>query len=102
MTGAKWVMRALATTGKPGQPPLPPQRGEVLLAPGEQFVDIGLMPYVPDNLIPGAIKHPVQGDGKLNNTQIRRQMTPISNHRGYYFVSDLSGQLSEFPLRQSP
>ena len=47
------------------------QRGEVLSAAGQQFMNIRLMPHIPQELIFRAVKFFMQCNGKLDNAEIR-------------------------------
>jgi hypothetical protein len=44
----------------------------------EQFVGIGLVPDVPDNLIVRRVEQVMQGNGQFRGTQIRGEMAAIS------------------------
>jgi hypothetical protein len=55
-------------------------------------MNITLVPHIPDDLVMGAIKHPMQGYGKLNNTKIGSQMPPGSGYCSYDFIPELTSQ----------
>ena len=46
----------------------------------QNFVNIGLMPGVPNEGIPRRIKDPVSGDGQFNNAKVRSQVTAGSRY----------------------
>ena len=56
---------------------------EFVSSAGQDFVDIGLMAYIPDDLVAGTVKDPVQSDGQLYDPQIGSQMAP-----GFRYVID--------------
>ena len=51
---------------------------------------IALMPHIPYNLIPWAIKYPVQGYGEFDYTKIRSEMASVGSNGRYQFLSNLA------------
>ena len=77
MAGAKTVVFTFRPFGKPAEPSVLAQGGKPVQPSGEQLVDIGLVPHIPDNLVPGHGKHLMQGDGQFHHSQVGGQMSPV-------------------------
>ncbi len=73
--GIKAVTVTLLSFGKTAHSPILAQHLESLPAPGKKLVGIGLMPYVPDDLVLRQVKRKMQRHGQLNRSQVRAQMT---------------------------
>ena len=65
------IMFAFIPLWKTAQSFMLTQGGEVLSAAGQQFMDIRLMPHIPQKLIFRAVKFFMQCNGKLDNAEIR-------------------------------
>ena len=100
MAGVKGVVGALAALGEAAEAAVLPQGVEPVLAPGEEFVGIGLMAHVPDDLVPGAVKDIVQGDGELHHSQAGGQVPAGLGHGGDDLLPDFLGQLRQEFRRQ--
>jgi hypothetical protein len=57
---------------------------------GKKLMGITLMPHIPDYLIPGRIKDPVQRNGKFHHSQVRGQMSSLLTHRSHNSFTDFS------------
>ena len=75
MTGTESIMLAFAAFGEAGKTAVLAQRRKLLPASGNNFMDIGLMTYVKNNLILRRIKNLMQGQSQLYYAQVRRQMS---------------------------
>src|SRR6266540_859310 len=94
------VVRALAAGGVARQPAERPQVLELGLPPGEQLVDVGLMTGVPDDPVGRGVEHAVQGDGELDDTEVRPQVPAGRGDRPDEELPDLAGQLDELVLAE--
>ena len=74
MTGTEGIVLAFAALREAGKTAVLAQRRKLLPASGNNFMDIGLMTYVENNLIFRCIKNLMQGQSQLYYAQIRRQM----------------------------
>ena len=77
MTGTEGVMLAFAALGEAGKTAVLTQRRKLLPASGDNFMDIGLVTYVENNLIFRRIENLMQGQSQLYHAQVRRQMAPV-------------------------
>jgi hypothetical protein len=102
MTGTKGVMLAFSARCETGKSAELPQSGELFTPSGEQFVSIGLVPDIPDDFIPRALKNPVQRNGKLDDTKVRGKMSAIRRNDRNKLLPDFRSKLFEFGYRQSP
>ena len=74
MAGAKGIMLTFTALGEAGKAAVLTQRRELFPASGDNFMDIGLMTYVENNLIFRRIENLMQGQSQLYHAQVRRQM----------------------------
>ena len=74
MRGAERVVLALGTLSESGEAAALAQRADAVAPAGEDLVRIGLMADVPNQPVARRIKHVVQRDGELDNTQPGAQM----------------------------
>ena len=72
-----------------------------VLSPGQELVNIRLVPGVPDEGIFGGIKNSVQSDGQLNHTKVWTQVPTGLRHFGDEELTNLSSQLVELGGTQS-
>ena len=63
--------------GKPQTPPLFLQRVELVPAPGDQFVGVGLVTHIPDDLVPGGIEDVMEGKGELHGAKRGGQVAAV-------------------------
>ena len=52
----------------------------MLIPPGQEFMGIRLMPYIPDNGVFRTCKNPMQRNGQLNHSKIAGKMPAVSAH----------------------
>ena len=57
---------------------------------------VGLVPDVPDDLVLGGIKDPVQGDGQLHDPEARREVPAVGGADLDDPGAQLAGQLFQF------
>ena len=74
MTGNKGVVVALVGLGEARQTAVLPQRGKRLFSPGDDLVRVALVADVKDDPVSGAVVDPMDGEGELDRSEIRRQM----------------------------
>jgi hypothetical protein len=72
--GAERVVLALGALGEAGEAAALAQRANAVTPAGEDLVRIGLVADVPDQPVARRLKHVVQRDGELDNTQPGAQM----------------------------
>ena len=93
MAGAKAVIFALRALGKAAEAPVLAQGGKRVLTPGENLVDVGLVAYVPDKLVPGHGKHLKRGMVSSTNFQVGGQMAAVFGGHLDQQVTDFLAQL---------
>src|SRR5699024_3221965 len=76
------VVLALGTAGVSGQPTLGLDGVELVNSPGHELVHIGLMTRVEDHRVARRLKYPVDGQGQLNNTEVRSEVAAVARGRG--------------------
>ena len=102
VSGVKHVAAALRPLRKSGHTAQLPQRGEPLLASGQDLVRVGLMAHIPDQAVLLRVKSEMKGHRQLHHAKIRRQM---SARYGQFFnqkLPDLLCQLRELIVRDLP
>ena len=87
MPYAEGVVFALRTVGEGAHAALGADGGHPVLAPGQYLVRVGLVAYIPDQLVFRGVEDVMQGDGQLNRAQARRKMA----------AGDADGLGQEFP-----
>ena len=95
------VFRFLAA-GIAGQPALLAQLLELLLAAGDDLVDVGLVAGVPEDRVGRRLEHPVHREGEFDGAEIRAEVAAGVRHRGHDEVADLAGEVAKFIVRQVP
>ena len=93
--GPETVAGALAGAGKAAQPAVLAQPGEFPAPAGENFMDIGLMPHIPDNAVRRAVKDTVQRNRQLHHAQIGGKMSARFGYGADQKFTDLPGELRE-------
>jgi hypothetical protein len=68
-------MFTLRTFHKTAKSILLAKRVKAVLAPGQDFVDISLMPYVVYHFVPGTVIAVMQGERKLHYPQVGSEVT---------------------------
>ena len=69
-------------------------------ASGQQLVGVGLVPHVPDDLVPLHVEGMQQGQGQFHDPQRRRQMPAVLGHHVYDALAQLRGQQRELFVRK--
>ena len=64
-----------------------------VVAPGEQLVDVGLVPGVPEQHVARAVEDTVQRNGQLDDTEVRSQVATGSRDVLDQKAADLGGEL---------
>ena len=77
VAGAEAVIFAFRPFGEAAEAAVLPESGEFVQPAGQQFVDIGLMAHIPDDLVPRHGKHLMQGDGQFHHSQVGGQMPSV-------------------------
>src|SRR5659263_259688 len=72
--GAEGVAGALGDARESGDPPEGPQRRKNVPPPREDLVGIGLVPDVPDDPVPRAVEHVVEGDREFHHAEARGEV----------------------------
>jgi hypothetical protein len=85
-----------------GQPAALAQRDELVLPPGDDLVDVGLVARVPQHDVVGRVEHPVDGKCQLDHAQVRTEVTTRDRHCVHDELPDLRGQLVELLVREAP
>lgn len=92
MTGAKSVVNAFIATGKTADALIGPQRFKLIAATGQDLVRIRLVPDIKDNFVPRTVKHLMQCQRKLDNSEIGSEMTTGAGNRLNHQFSDFFRQ----------
>ena len=85
----KGVTGAFRRLGEAGKTAKGPQRRKILPAARQNFMHIGLMPYVKDQPVFGGVKNPLQSHRQLHHAQIGRQMAASLGHMEYQELPQL-------------
>ena len=70
------------------------------LRPGDELVDIGLVPGVPQDDVAGRVEDPVDGQGELDGPEVGAEVAPVHRDPVDDAGPDLGGQLGQLCLRQ--
>src|SRR3970040_2851508 len=95
------VMLRFFTAGIPRETPRVPEWLEPRRPTRDQLVNVRLMPNVPDEPVGGRVENAVQGEGELDNPEVRREMPPGLGHLVTDEGADLAAELCEL-LRSQP
>ena len=101
VAGVERVVGALAALGEAAHAAVLPQRGEALATPGEELVDVGLVPDVEDDPVVRAVERAVNAERELDDAEVGRQVAAGLRDRGHEFVADLLGELRELGLSEA-
>ena len=99
--GPELVVLALAALEKAGDSIPLAQRGELLVAAGQELPGVGLMPHVPDDLVTGRIELVQEGDAQLDHAEAGADVTAGDGAALDQPVADLLGQLGELVPAQA-
>ena len=100
MPHAEAVIGALAAAREARDPSQGTQGMEPGSASGQQLVGVGLVPHVPDDLVPLHVEGMQQGQGQFHDPQRRRQMPAVLGHHVYDALAQLRGQQRELFVRK--
>ncbi len=92
VAGGEGVVGTFAHLGEAAQPVQLAEGIETVPTTGQQFVGVGLMAHVPNQLVLGRIQDVMQGDGQLHRAEARRQMAARSGHHVDDRPPDFFGQ----------
>ena len=101
MAGAERVVLALGARRIAGDAAQAAQRVEVLEAPGEQLVRVGLVADVPDDLVARRVEHAVERERQLDHAEVGRQVAGAARHGLDDDVAHLGGELVELGARSA-
>ena len=71
---------------------------ELIAAPGEHLVGVGLVADVPEDLVAGGVQHRVQRDGELTGAEVGPEVPADLPDRVDDVLADLLGELRELGL----
>ena len=71
------VVRALGAIGVAREAPALAQVLKPVATTGEEFVDVRLMPGVPQQDVLGGVEHPVQRQGELHDAEVDPRCPPV-------------------------
>ncbi len=86
------VVRALAAQHETIQAARGSNGVELLAAPSEELVDVGLVADVKDEVIGGGVEHVVHGEGELDNAEVGAEVPAVFGKHRYQFLSDVFGE----------
>jgi hypothetical protein len=69
------IVFRLVSRRVPGKTALLPELVEPAPPAGEDLVDVGLVPCIPDDPVARRFENPVQGDGELDDAEVRAEAT---------------------------
>ena len=90
------IVRAFRAQHEPVQSARSAYGVELLLAPGQQLVHIGLVADVEQEAVGRRVERIVQGDGKFHHAQVRPKMPAVVGKNGDQPFPYFGGQLFEF------
>src|SRR5579859_1123732 len=93
MAGPKDIVDALIAPQVAGKPPELANSMETLAPASQQFMDIGLMPNIPDQQIIGRIKNSVQSYRQFDDAQVRGQVAALDRNLFDDFTANFLAQL---------
>ncbi len=100
MTHVEGIMNRLGPLGETAYPSQGPERAETLAPAGQELVGICLVPHIPDDLVPGGRKHPVQCNGQFHHAKTRRQVAAIGGAGSDDLLAQFRRQLDQLPPRE--
>ena len=77
MPGVKNITWTLLSFRKAAETALRPKSRKLLFPPGQDLMDIALMPHIPDDLVLRKRKHIVKGKRELHRTEVGSQMSTV-------------------------
>ena len=100
VAGVEGVVLALLALAESAQAVELPDGVELLLAPGQELVGVGLVARVPDDEVPGRVQQVVKGDGQLHHAEIRGEVPADVGYDRDDPLPDLLAELRELLGRQ--
>src|SRR5215510_11612240 len=97
MCRAESVVFALGTLGKPGQAAACPQRANAITPARQNFVRVGLVTNVPNQLVIGCVKNVVKGDRKFDHAETRTEVAAGDSDSVDRFRAQFIGNLLKVP-----
>ena len=94
------VVFALLRVREAGKAPVLPERVELLIAAGEKFVGVHLVPDVPDEGVLRRLELEVHGEGQFHRAEVRREVPAVLRDGIHDRLSDLSGECLQLPVVQ--
>jgi hypothetical protein len=94
------IILTFGTLGKTGNALIYSVGMKKFAAAGKNFMSVGLMTYVPNQLIVGSIENVVQGNGKFNHTQTGAEVAAIYGNDVDDVLTELITNLFELVVRQ--
>ena len=83
------------------EPALALQAREVADAAGDHLVHVGLVAGVPDEPVARRVEDPVQGEGQLDDTEVRSEVASGARDRGDEEGADLLGQRGQLVVTEA-
>ena len=93
---AEEVVGALGKAREARQPSPAAQGAELAVPAGEDLVGIGLVPHVPDELVPVEVEFRKQGQGELDGAQRGGEMAAVFRAHGNDAPAQLAGKALQF------
>ena len=76
-------------------------RVQLLAAPGQDLVRVGLVAHVPEDLVPGRLQHRVQRHGQLARAEVRAEVAADLPDGVDDVLAHLLGELQELRLGEA-
>ncbi len=102
MPGPKSVVRTLVPLGEAADPVPGPVLPEGVAPSGQDFMGIGLVADVEDDLVLGRVVHGMQGDDEFHRPQAGSEMPRILRAARHHILPDLRTKLPELLRGQAP
>ena len=96
--GPEGVVLRFVPAQERGQTLVAADRGQLVVPTGENLVDVGLVPGVPDDLVPGRVEHVVERDGELGHPEAGPEVPYLLGDHVDVPVPDLLRELPELVL----
>ena len=80
MSDAKGVIGAFGTLGETREPLYLPHAVHAVASSGENFVWVGLMPYIPDDAVVGGVEDMVQRHREFDHAKPRAEVPAGAGH----------------------
>ena len=100
MAGIESVKRAFLAARKTAYAVYLAQGRKTFSASRQQLMRVALVPHVENQLVPGAVKHAVQGDRQFHCAKIGCQMAAVFRHGADDLCPDLARQRFQLVFRQ--